>query len=136
MIYQWPKGRVARTAMLVILVIVGIDLSVSASGQLANYFSPESEALVGNLVTGLIYAIAAIAAFLGGIIGTLFHPKSSQFLIEVEREMLSVTWPKWNEIVRSTIVIGILTAILGVLIFGVDSFNFWFFHQVVLGVRG
>ena len=49
-------------------------------------------------------------------------------LIDVETEMAKVTWPGRSDVVRSTIIISIMTAVLALVIFLVDS--------AILGARG
>ena len=50
-------------------------------------------------------------------------PRTVNWLIEVEQEMLRVTWPKQNEVVRSTVIIAIMTVVLAIVIFLVDWLN-------------
>lgn len=65
---------------------------------------------VGLMVSGLL--------LLGGIFGVyaliVNHPKSTDFLIEVEAELRKVSWPPRHEFVGSSVVVIICVVLLGV----------------------
>ena len=45
-----------------------------------------------------------------------------EFIRQVRNEASKVVWPTWNETVRTAIMVLIMTAILALFFFGVDSF--------------
>jgi preprotein translocase SecE subunit len=74
--------------------------------------------------------VLALAAFLAGLILIGFRPKTVDFLIEVEQEMVRVEWPTMNVLIRSTLIIAVAIVVLAVLILGVDSVNLQFLKLV------
>ncbi len=49
-----------------------------------------------------------------------FLKSIQQFLVEVRAEMTKVTWPKWDELVGSTVIVLILVIAFSVYLMGVD----------------
>ncbi len=72
-------------------------------------------------VLGLILVIVAalIAANFAKLVAFMGSIKS--FYYEVRAEMKRVSWPTRDEVISSTILVGISTVVLTVLIGGVDS---------------
>ena len=58
-----------------------------------------------------------------------------EFIRQVRSEASKVVWPTWNETVRTAIMVMIMTAILAVFFFGVDSF-FGAIVRFLLGLIG
>ena len=58
-----------------------------------------------------------------------------EFIRQVRSEASKVVWPTWNETVRTAIMVLIMTAILAVFFFGVDSF-FGAIVRYLLGLIG
>jgi len=130
MLYRWPKGRVIRTVAFVVVALIGFDLAYggawaqwSASQSLAESPGESGGTGLRQMIYAGIFAALAAVVFFGGGFAIGFHKKSAQFLIEVEEEMTRVTWPSRTDVVRSTIMIAILSVFLALLIFGVDFLN-------------
>ena len=58
-----------------------------------------------------------------------------EFIRQVRSEASKVVWPTWNETVRTAIMVMIMTAILAIFFFGVDSF-FSAIVRFLLGLVG
>ena len=118
MLYRWPQGRIIRTLSLVLTVVIAAHLGY-ASGyqQFVTYGTNDS---VKTLIIAIFASVLALVILGAGIALVGFMPKSSQFLIDVEKEMAKVTWPGRSEIIRSSIAIAIVTVVLSLLIFVVD----------------
>lgn len=61
-----------------------------------------------------------------------FAQKSVTFAQEVRGEVKKVTWPSWDELRKSTVVITILVVIIGIVIGIMD----WFFSLVLIDLVG
>jgi preprotein translocase subunit SecE len=58
-----------------------------------------------------------------GLAMAKFNP--GKFIREVRTETARVTWPTGRETARTTVMVMIMTAVLGIFFFGVDSFFSW-----------
>jgi preprotein translocase subunit SecE len=58
-----------------------------------------------------------------GLAMAKFNP--SKFIREVRTETARVTWPSGRETAMTTVMVMIMTAMLGIFFFGVDSFFSW-----------
>jgi len=134
--YKWPQGRVIRTVCLLLLALIVTDLAYNgAYGPLALGFGADGS--TKQIVLGSFFATLALASLVIGLVAIGFHHNAVEFLIEVEQEMTKVEWPTRANLIRSTIVIFIATALLAGLIFTVDLVNYNFvlkwlpslFHQ-------
>jgi preprotein translocase SecE subunit len=131
--YKWPQGRVIRIICLVLTALITFDLAYNgAYGPLAFALDPLSpvDKTTSQLVIGIFFCVLALAAFLAGLILIGFRPKTVDFLIEVEQEMVRVEWPTMNVLIRSTLIIAVAIVVLAVLILGVDSVNLQFLKLV------
>ena len=81
---------------------------------------------------GILGVLGAVI-LIGGVAMIGFVPKAAQFLIEVEQEMSKVTWPSRADLIRSTILIALLSVILALLIAGVDLLNYWLVYSQIIG---
>jgi preprotein translocase SecE subunit len=123
--YKWPQGRVIRTICLVMVLIIAGDLGWDAFNRFDVYFNPTGEAASWRvLLAASISMLATLVVLIGGLISIGFKHAHVDFLIEVEQEMVRVTWPSGRQLVQSTIWIAIMIVILTVGIFAVDSINF------------
>jgi preprotein translocase SecE subunit len=131
--YKWPQGRVIRTICLILALVVAADLGYTgayAKWAAAND-AAQTDGHLRQLILAGIFAAASLAALIAGLIAAGFHPKSVDFLIEVEQEMVKVEWPKPNTLVRSTVVIAIAMCALAAIILGVDAINHWLLFDVI-----
>jgi preprotein translocase subunit SecE len=128
--YKWPQGKVIRMALLIIAVIAAVDCGLQCWGTTIAYLENPEAATWQQIPVAAIMGVLALGFLIGGIVAVGFLPKTVQWLIEVEQEMLKVTWPAQNEVVRSTIIIAIMTLILAAVIFLVD----WLNIQVVVNL--
>jgi preprotein translocase subunit SecE len=58
--------------------------------------------------------------------------KIQAYFVEVMKEMQKVSWPKRQELVSNTAITLVATAILSVLIFGVDRLIGWMLENIYL----
>lgn len=131
MLYRWPQGRMIRTLTMVLVMVVVVDLAWQGAygafdpflQSLASYEADLKAAHypVALLVKTLFFSLLSLAVLVAGIVAIGFHPKSAQFLIEVEQEMTRVSWPSKNDVIRSTVAIAIMTLILALLIAFTDT---------------
>lgn len=119
MLYRWPQGRVIRTIFIVLAVAIAVDLGWK--GGWSQYVAYSTQGSVMSLVSAIVFAVLAAVCLFGGVAAIAFVPKTAQFMIEVEQEMTRVTFPKRPEVVRATIIITIMTLLLALLIFAVDT---------------
>ncbi|MBA3683934.1 MAG: preprotein translocase subunit SecE [Planctomycetes bacterium] len=122
--YKWPQGRLIRVIALLVVLVVAGDLAWTGSyAQFSTYFGADGGGNVRQLVLGIVFTVLALGVLIGGIAAAGFVAKSADFLIEVEQEMVRVTWPTGPDLVRSTIVIAVMIIVLGIGIFAVDWVN-------------
>lgn len=134
--YKWPQGRVTRTIAFVLVLVIVADLGwVGAAANIDTWMGASEHANPRTLAVGIVYAALAAAALIAGIVTIGFKASTVDFLIEVEQEMTKVTWPTVNELIRATIVVAVMIAILGVLIFAVDWFNISVVFEALYGTR-
>lgn len=134
--YKWPQGRVIRTIALVLVLVIAADLAWNgARASLINYYDDSSttSGLLRQAIFGYLYVALALAALVVGVIATGFHKVAVDFLIEVEQEMVRVTWPTRSELIRSTAVIAVMIVVLGASIFAVDWFNLKVLFEAIYG---
>jgi preprotein translocase SecE subunit len=134
--YKWPQGRVIRTICLILALVVAADLGYTGaySKIVAANDSAQTVGHLRQMVLGGIFAAASLAALIGGLIAAGFHPKTVDFLIEVEQEMVKVEWPKPNTLIRSTVVIAVAMCLLAAIILGVDAINHWLLFKVIFSM--
>ena len=135
MLYRWPQGRIIRVIAMILVALVAFDFGRETWGSYKAIFGPTATSvgistwIIFGVLSTLTVGVAGVGLYLIG-----FHPKSAQFLIEVEGEMGRVTWPTRSELMRLTVVIAILALILTGIIFAVDLLNRFlkdeFFHWV------
>ena len=125
MLYKWPQGKVLRTILLLLAVLLAGDLGFSSYGQYVAFVDAGSNwgANWSQVAICGILGLLALIALVGGAVAVGFKARSAQFIIEVEQEMARVTWPTGSEIRRLTVVIAIMATILAVMVFLVDLVN-------------
>jgi len=133
--YKWPQGRVIRVCALILVLVIAADLSwTGARSWLIQYYGEDKgNGALRQAVFGYIYAALALAVLVCGIVAAGFHRRAVDFLIEVEQEMVRVTWPSRSELVRSTVVIAIMIVVLAFSIFAVDWFNLKVLFEAIYG---
>jgi len=134
--YKWPQGKLIRAISLLLALVIAADLAFN--GAWANTSTSLGKTGAGTLpqlIVGIIYAVLAFVALVGGVIAIGFKQSSVDFLIEVEQEMTRVTWPASNELIRSTAVIAAMIVVLGLVIFIVDWFNLKVLFETLYGSR-
>lgn len=117
MLHRWPQGRIIRTVLMILLLLVVADLVWEGA---VGHFGAMDQARALNLSLGIFYALLAAAALGAGswLIG--FHPTAVAFVIEVEQEMVRVTWPTRPEVIRKTVAISIIAFFLALVIYFSD----------------
>ncbi len=137
--YKWPQGKVLRMVLLILTLVVAGDLGWQCYGEVVGIMAQHGGDAVVTwqryVIVGIL-GLASLAALLGGIVCIAFLPRTVDRLIEVEYEMTKVTWPTQNEVVRSTVIITIMTVILASLIFAVDWVNYAVVVEQVLQQGG
>ncbi len=125
MFYRWPQGRIIRTITMAVATLIAADFGWSAYEM----WMGVRDGTVVDLINAILLTVLGTASLLSGVIFAGIYPRSAQFLIEVEKEMTKVDWPDRPTVIRSTIVISIMTAVLATLIFLVDSLNYVVFIE-------
>lgn len=121
--YKWPQGKIIRTVGAILALVVAFDLAYNGSyGQLDTYYGGATGTWQ-MLVVGWFFALVAAVALFGGLYAVAFHKRAVDFLIEVEQEMIRVTWPSSRDLVRSTVFIAVMIAVLAGGIIVVDLIN-------------
>jgi preprotein translocase subunit SecE len=113
-VYKRSQGRIVRQvtfAAIAIALLVGI-------WQLALFLRP-NEGLSAAVRYGVPAALAVTGLWAAYRMVNL--PLFADFLIAVEAEMNKVSWPSWNELVRSSLVVIVMIFAIGFLLFGFDA---------------
>lgn len=110
-IYQRKQGRVLRrcTAGAIVLACVLASQALYHSVLLD---------LSSQWAYGAVVAINVVGAWCA--YRAINYPVFADFLIDVESEMMKVTWPSWAELQRATIVVLATMFIFSLLLFGYD----------------
>jgi preprotein translocase subunit SecE len=85
--------------------------------------------LIVGLSVGAL-AVAALAVWRQPALA--FAQRSAAFLQEVRGEVRKVSWPTWEDLRKSTVVITILIIVIGIIIGLMD----WFFSWLLIGLLG
>jgi preprotein translocase subunit SecE len=86
-----------------------------------------------SLTVGVVLVLAVIAALVVWRQPVLaFSERSNVFLRNVRAEMRKVTWPTWDDLRRSTIVITIIVIVIGIIIGLMD----WIFSKILIDLFG
>ncbi len=88
-----------------------------------------SLALIVGLSGGGL-ALAALAVWRQPALA--FTQRAAAFLQEVRAEVRKVSWPTWEDLRKSTVVITILIIVIGIIIGLMD----WFFSWLLIGFLG
>ena len=68
----------------------------------------------------LLAAIVSVALLVAGVRYTMINEKSVDFLIDVESELMKVSWSTWPDLRNGTIVVIVLCLLFGAFVFAVD----------------
>jgi preprotein translocase SecE subunit len=135
--YKWPQGRVIRTICLLLLAAIAVDFGCEAWGHLYVWLNPTLETSpVRQLILGCLSGTLGLAVLLGGLVAVGFHHRAVDFLIEVEQEMVRVTWPPTRALINSTIWIAVMIAILALFILAIDTLVYNYVISKFLGGEG
>jgi len=123
-IYKKGQGKFARMCAY---AFVGILVAFGAWRFHATFNVPGQGVIIEQLpvIGALTYLkIGTLGVFLVGLLLThlaLNGPKIADLLIDTEQEMRKVSWPSWPEVKSATLVVVIVTFVMGVALFGFDK---------------
>ena len=115
------QGTILRTILLVVALAVVVDFGLRCLCALGSIVAEgvDTPALATQISADLcLYCDPGFCAW-SFYVG--FKPSTHRSIDRVEAEATKVTWPKHREIMRSTIIIAILTAVMGVAIWLIDT---------------
>lgn len=111
--YKRNQGRRSRQLTMAALALVAGIGAYRLSGTILSSYQTAYK--VG--IPTLLFAAGAWFAF-----RLVNYPRFAEFLISVEGEMAKVSWPSWQELRRSTVVVLSSMVFLGVVLFAYDVF--------------
>ena len=123
-IYKKGQGKYARGSAY---LLCGLLILFGAIRLHATFNVPGEHVWVADVpIIGSItlYKVVATLAFLGGMLAlhlVLNRPKSTDLLIDTEQEMRKVSWPSRAEVKSATIVVVVVTFVMGLSLFGFDE---------------
>jgi len=120
-LYKRSQGRIARQ---VTFAALAITVALGAY-ELYGILSFNESALIKYSVPG---ALLLAGAWLSYRVVNL--PRFADFLIAVEAEMNKVSWPRKDELIRSSLVVIFVIFFLAILLFGYDLVWRWFFTLI------
>jgi len=110
-LYKRNQGRLSRQ-LTAAATLIGVALAVWSMYH----------TLLANVELPYRYGISAAV----GLIGAWFayrivnYPVFADFLIDVEGEMVKVSWPSKDELIRATVVVLVVGALLSAVLFAYD----------------
>ena len=123
-IYKKGQGKIARTSAYGLL---GLLILFGAYRLHATFNVPGEGVLVDGVpVIGSITIMKIISILVLGGCMLLLHlvlnrPKTADILIDTEQEMRKVSWPSRAEVKSATVVVVIVTFVMGLTLFGFDQ---------------
>jgi preprotein translocase subunit SecE len=78
----------------------------------------------------VVVAVAALAVWREPVFA--IAARSRAFILEVRAEVRKVTWPSWDDLRRSTLVITVIVIIIGIIIGVMD----WLFSKILIDFFG
>lgn len=122
MVYRIDQGRILRVILFLLLILAAGNVLWAGGSALRVYLgNTHAESSLQNLVAAIENLVIGASVLIGGVIAIWIHPRSAQFLIEVEGEMARVIWPTGKDTTRFTIILAIMVAVLAGLIFVIDN---------------
>ena len=109
-VYKRSQGKVTRQSTCITLWVA---LAIAAWRMYS----------VGGFHGTVRYALPTALLVIGAWLAyrLVNYPPFADFLIAVEAEMNKVTWPTWNELVRSSVVVIVMIFGLTIVLFAYDS---------------
>lgn len=132
-IYRKGQGSVARWIAYGIagaLVVFGAFRLYANINRPGRFVWVEDLPLLGSLS---LFKVVAVAVCLLGFLAVhwaLNRPKTTDLLIDTETEMRKVSWPSRAEVKNATIVVVVVTCILGIALFAFDWMLQQFFNLI------
>ncbi len=84
--------------------------------------------IVGIDITGaFLISLTVLVVLVVALHRYLERPKTADMLIDTEAELKKVTWPTWDDVINSSIVVIVSVVILGFFLAGTD----WLLHNLV-----
>ena len=144
--YKRTQGQlIRRLTILGFLVIIGSAVySLSHHGHLRRFAAPGTQDWVMRtpglpdvtLLPDLQFTVPLIL-IAGGIwlaLRAVNYPPFADFLIATEAEMNKVAWPTKRNLIKDTIVVLIMVALLAIFLFLVDVFWGWLLSRELIGI--
>ena len=133
-IYKKGQGIWARRSAYGLLAILA---AFGAWRWHATFNTPGEHVWANNvplLGSITLYKVGALLVFLVALL--LIHlflnrPKATDMLIETEGEMRKVSWPSWREVKSATIVVVVVTFVMGLALFGFDKLLQRIFNLII-----
>jgi len=130
------QGVNVRLGMGVLLALVGAALCYTCYGWFVDrpFFGMS---LVGrDLTWGHVVSAAVGLVYVGACLWfLLFKEESVDFLIRVEREMQKVTWPTWEQLKNSVLVVVGVIVFFGIIVFAYDMVFMQIIWRGLLGLK-
>lgn len=121
MVYRIDQGRILRVILFLLLILISGYILWEGFSALNVFLKPSATDTLHSLVRSITNLVIGSFVLIGGMIAIWIHPRSAQFLIEVEGEMTRVIWPTGKDTTRFTIILAIMVAVLAGLIFVIDN---------------
>jgi preprotein translocase subunit SecE len=141
-VYKRNQGRITRQVTFAVLALTVATGVWRLAQLLPVWFADAGEGLMPSagmasgdlgvlrfLAPGLLLAAGVWLAF-----RAVNMPRFADFLISVETEMTKVSWPSFDEVVRSSAVIIFLIFALAAILAAYDLF-WWWFLRLIQGTR-
>jgi preprotein translocase subunit SecE len=84
------------------------------------------------IITGVVVLVTVAALVVWREPVLALGQRSSAFMRDVRAEMRKVSWPSWEDLRRSTIIITIIVIIIGIIIGLMD----WLFSRILIDLFG
>ncbi len=113
-VYKPGQGNWSRGVAAVGLVAFGLWGGIETHGWMIDYTVREKWFL-GYIIPGaILLAFLWAAWYVANRMGT------TDFIIETETEMKKVTWPTTRDVLGATVVVVIVTVVMGLFMFAID----------------
>ena len=118
-VYKRSQGRMVRQVTFIVIATVSALGAWRLFESVMKEMALSSMGALGELIR---YGVPVFLLVLGAWVGyrLVNWPKFADFLISVEAEMNKVSWPGRSELVKASIVVIVLIALLAMLLFCYD----------------